>query len=167
MITKNENPSVYVGTYKKYNEGSLFGAYVDLSKFENKDDFIKFCYELHQDEKDPELMFQDYEYFPSEFYNESRISNKLWDWFELDETQQEIINSFIKCFGTDFSEALQKYEDAYMGHYDTFREFVEQLFDETNEIPDHLIHLIDYDAVEREFGHYYVGHDGHVFDTNW
>ena len=35
-------PSVYVGTYKKYNEGSLFGSWVDLTKFDSKEDFIHF-----------------------------------------------------------------------------------------------------------------------------
>lgn len=28
-------PSVYVGTYRKYNNGSLFGEWVDLDKFKN------------------------------------------------------------------------------------------------------------------------------------
>lgn len=167
MTTKNETPSVYVGTYKKYSEGSLYGAWVDLTEFFDKNDFIKFCHKLHKDEKDPELMFQDYEFFPEEFYSECGISDELWDWLELDETQQEIINAFIKCFGTDFTQALEKYENAYMGHYDTFREFAEEYFDQTNEIPDHLIRYIDYEAVERDFGHDYVEHDGHVFYKNW
>ena len=36
-------PSVYVGTYGKYNDGSLCGLWIDLSSFDDYDDFINFC----------------------------------------------------------------------------------------------------------------------------
>ena len=49
-------PSVYVGTYAKYNEGSLCGLWVDLSSFDDYDEFINFCKAIHADEEDPELM---------------------------------------------------------------------------------------------------------------
>ena len=62
------NPSVYCGTYRKYNEGSIFGAWLDISKFSDYDEFIDVCRQLHADEEDPELMFQDYEGFPSLLY---------------------------------------------------------------------------------------------------
>ena len=32
---------VYVGTYGKYNNGSLFGAWLDLSDYSDKEDFTK------------------------------------------------------------------------------------------------------------------------------
>ena len=57
-------PSVYCGTYHKYNEGSLRGLWVSLSSFDDYDDFINFCNAIHADESDLELRFQDYECFP-------------------------------------------------------------------------------------------------------
>ena len=54
------NPSVYCGTYRKYNNGSLFGLWLDITKFNDYDEFIDVCRQLHADEEDPELMFQDY-----------------------------------------------------------------------------------------------------------
>ena len=53
--------SVYVGTYGKYNNGSLFGAWLDLSDYADKEEFYEACRELHKDEEDAEFMFQDYE----------------------------------------------------------------------------------------------------------
>ncbi len=53
---------IYVGTYAKYNEGSIFGKWLDLSDYSDKDEFYETCRELHKDEEDPELMFQDWEY---------------------------------------------------------------------------------------------------------
>lgn len=55
---------VYVGTYKKYNEGSLKGDWLDLADYETYDDFLKACKRLHKGESDPEFMIQDSEDFP-------------------------------------------------------------------------------------------------------
>ena len=52
---------VYVGTFRKYNEGSIEGAWIDLDKFANYEEFIAACRKLHADETDPELMIQDVE----------------------------------------------------------------------------------------------------------
>ena len=70
MTTKTrdlEKPAIYVGTYKKYNNGSIQGAWFDLTKFDCLEDFIEACEELHDDEDDPELMYQDFENFPKEW----------------------------------------------------------------------------------------------------
>ena len=44
---ENSNPAVYCGTYAKYNNGSLYGMWIDLSTFENYHDFMEFCNRLH------------------------------------------------------------------------------------------------------------------------
>ena len=50
---------VYVGTYAKYNKGSLYGKWLDLSDYEDRDEFYEACRQLHKDESNPEFMFQD------------------------------------------------------------------------------------------------------------
>lgn len=55
---------VYVGTYAKYNNGSIAGKWIDLSQFNSYDEFVAECRRVHNDEHDPELMIQDYEDFP-------------------------------------------------------------------------------------------------------
>ena len=62
--TKLSAASVYVGTYAKYNNGSLFGAWLDLSDYSDKEEFYEACRELHKDEEDAEYMFQDWENVP-------------------------------------------------------------------------------------------------------
>ena len=47
-----------------YNNGSLFGAWLDLSDYSDKEDFYEACRELHKDEEDAEYMFQDWENVP-------------------------------------------------------------------------------------------------------
>lgn len=68
-----KNPSVYVGTYGKYNEGSLDGEWVDITEFDSYEDFIDYCRKLHGDENSAELMFQDFAGFPEIWYSESGI----------------------------------------------------------------------------------------------
>ena len=50
--------SVYVGTYGKYNNGSLFGAWLDLSDYADKEEFYEACRELHKDEEVRNLCFR-------------------------------------------------------------------------------------------------------------
>ena len=80
--TAPEGAAVYVGTYRKYNEGSLGGAWLKLTDYKDRDEFLAACYELHKDEKDPELMFQDWEHVPSWMIGESHIDAEVWGYRE-------------------------------------------------------------------------------------
>ena len=44
-------PRIYVGTYAKYNNGSIQGEWLDLDDYTDKSDFIQACLELHDDEE--------------------------------------------------------------------------------------------------------------------
>ena len=69
---------VYVGTYGKYNNGSLFGAWLNLSDYSDKEDLYEACRELHKDEEDAEYMFQDWENVPENLIGESWISENFF-----------------------------------------------------------------------------------------
>jgi len=58
------NPRVYVGTYKKYNNGSIAGGWVSLRDCKDYRQFLSKCRALHRGERDPEYMIQDTEDFP-------------------------------------------------------------------------------------------------------
>ena len=55
---------VYVGTYGKYNNGNLAGAWIDLNDTKNYADFLEACRKVHADEADPEFMIQDTDDMP-------------------------------------------------------------------------------------------------------
>ena len=92
---ENSNPAIYCGTYAKYNNGSLYGMWVDLSTFENYHDFIEFCNRLHANEAEPELMFQDYEHYPEQWYCEGCMGESTFDkikaYAELSEETKRIL----------------------------------------------------------------------------
>ncbi len=60
MRTTTTTPAVYVGTYHKYNCGSIFGKWFDLTEFDRQGGFYEARQALHADEWDAEFMFQDW-----------------------------------------------------------------------------------------------------------
>lgn len=58
------NPKVYVGTYAKYNNGSIAGDWIKLADCKDYQDFIRKCHKLHHDEREPEFMIQDTDDLP-------------------------------------------------------------------------------------------------------
>lgn len=78
----NLQPRVYVGTYKKYNEGSLKGGWLTLTDYKDYQSFVSACRKLHQDEHDAELMIQDTSNMPdgldcSEWIDETDFNDIL------------------------------------------------------------------------------------------
>jgi antirestriction protein len=162
-------PQVYVGTYAKYNAGSILGAWVDLSSFDSADSFIDYCKELHKDEPDPELMFQDYEGFPSQYYHESEIHPDLWDEFlKLDDNQREIMAAYIECTG-DTSANFDDVENSYFGKWDDFDDFAFDYVASTGmlaNIPDEIARYFDYSSFSRDLSFDYMqSSEGHIFSN--
>lgn len=84
-------PRVYCGTYGKYNRGSIAGAWVTITDFKSGAEVVKYCCNLHKDERDPELMFQDKENFPDQFYRESMNAkdfDNVLQWYAEESTKK-------------------------------------------------------------------------------
>ena len=119
---------VFVGTYNKYNEGSLFGKWLDMSDYDSYEDFIAACKELHKDEDEPEFMFQDFD-FDSEvrpvlnqLVSEQCINPQAWDVFDLDLEDLIYVLATWDNYDSDLSvkEALEKGRESYLGSYDQY-----------------------------------------------
>ncbi|MGY3615692.1 antirestriction protein ArdA [Bradyrhizobium sp. USDA 10063] len=142
---------IYVGTYAKYNSGSLKGAWLDLEDYSDRDAFLAACAELHKDESDPELMFQDYEGFPRAFYSESSVPAELWDWLALDEHDRALLAAYQD--GVDESGTIEQARDAFAGKADSEADWAEEWLEETGGlegVPEHLKRYIDYAAYARD-----------------
>lgn len=147
-----DNPAVYVGTYGKYNEGSIAGAWIDLSTFDSYKEFLSFCYEVHSDEDDPELMFQDFMNFPSELYHESAFSeddfNAVLAYFNADD--KDALDAFIDYYGL---EKMSDFESYYIGYFGSKEDFARHIVDECydlNNIMGSLSYYFDYEAYARD-----------------
>lgn len=128
---------IYCGTYAKYNSGSIKGAWLDLSAYADRDDFLAACKELHADESDPELMFQAYEGFPAAWYCESSAPDDiLWEWMELGESERDAFGVYANHMGGDITRA--DFSEAYQGTADSEADFAEQTAEDCGEIPKDL-----------------------------
>src|ERR1051325_1052 len=112
---------VYVGTYAKYNAGSLKGDWLDLSDYSDKDEFYEACKELHKDEEDPEFMFQDFENIPKGFIGSSNISDEIFEIVSrLDEVaNEEALSVFIESSSySEGSDIIEQFNDNFIGEFD-------------------------------------------------
>lgn len=128
-ITATVAPAVYVGTYGKYNEGSIKGKWLKLEDYASYDDFIEAAKELHKDEADPELMFQDYEGFPKRYYGESSLDKDLWDWLALDEDDREMLEIYIDEVNDD-KATIEQAKDAFIGKYNSESDWASEFIDD-------------------------------------
>ena len=152
--SEDNHPAVYVGTYAKYNDGSLFGVWVDLVKCGDYNTFMDVCHNLHADEVDPELMNQDYECFPSVWYSESGIDedtfDKIIEYADMDDDDRDAYEAFTDSFG---NESFESFKERYMGKWDSEKDFAEHIVDECYNLDDmmgHLASYFDYDAYARD-----------------
>ena len=115
---ENETPAVYIGEYSLYNDGNLFGCWVDLTTFDSYDELLEFAERLFAFLPDVEPMFQDFECFPREYYGESHLDfEDIKAWYNLDEDEREAFEAYIEYEGR--SASIEKFQEAYSGHFDT------------------------------------------------
>ena len=164
-MSLDNRPAIYVGTYAKYNNGSLFGTWLFPDDYSDRDEFIEACLELHADEDDPELMFQDWENIPGDMCSESGVSASVWDYMEACEARpQDALDAYIDEFHPSNANAFEvdKFDDRYIGEL-TLREYAEEAFDEMEACPERLRKYIDMDAYTRDMEYEYTERDGHLF----
>lgn len=158
-------PALYVGTYGKYNDGNLYGQWIDIASFDDYDEFRDYLYRLHADERDPEFMAQDFENFPEQWYSESGFLNEEWfnrvkEYAEISE--REAADAYIDMTG-EWDES--DFEDRYEGKYDSEEDFAYWIVDEIGiENIQNKDAYFDYDAFARDlFMTDYTFMDGYVF----
>jgi antirestriction protein len=145
-------PRVYVGTYGKYNSGSIAGKWLDLEDYADKDNFLKACAELHKGEHDPEFMFQDYEGIPEGMISESHVDEELWDWIGLDDDDRELLKVY-KSLGISDDATIENARDAFYGKYKDEEDFAYEYVESTgmlHDVPDSLKNYFDYEAFGRD-----------------
>lgn len=160
---------VYVGTYAKYNNGSLYGAWLDLADYSNKDEFYQACHELHKDESDPEFMFQDWENIPASLISECSISDKIFDLIaagsDLSDTEQDAFLNWVEWRGVnlekeDIDSVINDFRDSFQGEYDSEIDFAEYIVEECYDLPEIARTYFDYKAFARDLfmcDYYYDG----------
>jgi antirestriction protein len=144
-----DSPSLYVGTYGKYNNGSIAGDWLNLEDYSGPEEFYEACQKLHGP-GEHEFMFQDYSNFPKSMYSESSIPEELWAWLELSDDDKELLEVYLEHVNQDGT--IEEAKEAYRGKYDSPKDWAMEYMDETMEIPSHLRGYIDYEQYAHDMG---------------
>lgn len=137
MKTNTTGAALYVGTYSKYNSGSLKGAWLNLEDYSGREDFLAACVALHDDEIDPEIMFQDSSDLPGCWYSESSAPPEIvWEWMALDDYERDAFALYANHVGGDTS--IDTFRDAYAGTADSEADFAETTATDLGDIPENL-----------------------------
>ena len=156
------SPAIWVGSYGKYNKGILAGKWLKLEDYDNRDEFYEAAEELHNDEADPEFMFNDWEYLPESLVGESWVSEDVWPMIKHDSPFEAKV-AFVEWFGKWDEDA---FEDSFAGAWesdiDFAWEFAESVGD-FNSIPDHLRAYFDIEKYARDLMFDYHEDNGFYF----
>ncbi len=153
MNTILNKVSVYVGTYKKYNEGNIFGEWLTLGDYESYEEFIQACRELHEDEEEPELMFQDW-ICPEElrgFISKKGIDENLFLLNDVEEEEEYVI-AYLE-YAEDITEKrINDARDNYIGEFESYYELGEYFADELDllQMTDSVRNYFDFEAYGRD-----------------
>ena len=173
QIIEQKELRVYVGTFGKYNRGSLAGKWLNIKDYKNVDEFDKACRQLHSNEYDPEFMFQDWEYIPNKFIGGGWIDPKLFELIHHPNMEHIDINTLFDFLDdVDFTnletyEIIGKFEECYRGYWDSFREFA---YEEFGKCPHgcHCENYIDWDKYAHDLQQDYTYTDKrNVFSNDY
>ena len=166
---QSDSPALYCGTYGKYNSGNFSGMWLNVSTFDDYEDFVNFCLAIHADEENPEIMFQDGENIPDSLCHESMGEeefNQIAEYCELcDEYSVEAVDDFLEWYSP---EDLDNMNDAYAGVYDSKEDFAREIVNECYDLEKmmgDLSYYFDYEALARDLfvNDYNFGSHGTVF----
>ncbi|MFN4362537.1 antirestriction protein ArdA [Chryseobacterium hispalense] len=165
-----DTASIYVSTYAKYNNSSLYGKWLNLGDYSNYEDLLETMRELHKDESDPKFMFQDYEncelFEKLGLISECHLSPDIYEISsQIDDSGHdlEVFEACTDCLGRiDFQSLYEYVNNFYYGEFSSDEDFVQWLYeDDTVNIPNWVV--IDWEATARSIMYDYFESSGHYF----
>lgn len=162
----HRTPAIYVGTYARYNNGSIAGQWIELDRFGSAQEFYEVCQNLHSDELDPEFMFQDWENIPDRYIGESYMNSDYWEYLQF--TQSTYMDDDAVTVGVALQIPLDELEDRYYGHYDSDTDLAYDYVESTgmlSEMSENLQAHFDYERFGRDLACEFYVEDGHYFMT--
>ena len=150
----SDSPALYCGTYGKYNSGNLSGMWLNVSTFDDYEDFVNFCLAIHADENYPELMYQDFANIPDSLCSESMGAEEFENILKYcdlcDEYGVSAVDDFLEWYSP---EDLDMMHDSYAGVYDSEEDFARETVNECYDLEKmmgNLAYYFDYEKLARD-----------------
>ena len=126
------NARVYVISVRAFNAGRLFGKWMRLSAYRNKDEFLEAFRELYKEEHSPQLKILDWQDIPSGMICERFISDKVFELakavYRLSSLEGNAFHLWITHNGFDLSKEdiyslVQEFKVSYQGKFKNRKHF--------------------------------------------
>lgn len=150
---------IYVGTYWKYNNGSLWGDWINVTDLD-KEEFYNLCRDLHSQEEDPEFMFQDTDTDNEvlrKMIDVGGIDADFWDLkYQMKKLSEEQLEAYTIYVSNTKDTNIGNFEENFLGYFNDYNinqalgEYMMDITGEINEIPKHLQYYFDYESFGRD-----------------
>jgi len=142
---------IYVADLAAYNNGKLHGVWINaLDEVgeiqEQVNAMLKDSPEGHAEE----WAIHDFEGFGGYGLSEYEGFERVHDLACFINENSEIAGELLNHFDGDLSEATKAIEENYNGCYSSIADYVQELTQDTSEIPEHLAFYIDYEKMGRD-----------------
>lgn len=165
---------IYIANLAAYNAGTLEGKWFDLNDYTDNEEFKDAVNEWRKEQGIAECVVHDYDDCPAhEEFGEHPDFDELYMYHTLYEKYGDSFSAWFYMFhysGCDCESWEDKYNESYMGEWESWEDFARYLIDDCNalgEIPDNLWDYIDYSAYayDSRCNGDYVKHDGFFFQN--
>ena len=150
MQTTQSTSRIYVACLASYNNGKLYGKWIDASQ--EADEIHEEIQEMLKHSTEPiaeEWAIHDYEGFEGLNISEYESIEDVARFARLIEEHGEAYAAYAGHIGTDYATE-EGFQEAYQGEWDSEEAFGQNLADETMEIPENLQFYMDYEKFTRD-----------------
>jgi antirestriction protein len=147
---ESDGPRIYVACLAAYNNGHLHGRWIDAAQ--DAKDIQSEISEMLRESPIPnaeEWAIHDYEGFEGAELAEYSSTETVVKLAGFVSEHGELGGKLLAHFGGDLEDAEAAFEN-YAGQHQSLVDFVQELTEETTEIPKSLIYYIDYAAMARD-----------------
>jgi antirestriction protein len=150
MSEELDTPRIYVACLAAYNNGRLHGKWIDAAQ--ELDDIRIELNAMLAASPEPdaeEWAIHDYDNFEGLSLCEYEGIERVHDIALFIEEHGKLGSALLEYYGSNFDDATRAL-DNYLGCYTSLADYAQALTEETSEVPKHLEHYINYEAMGRD-----------------
>lgn len=147
----NNHPRIYVACLASYNNGYLHGAWIDADQDE-EDIFFEIGAMLKASPVagTEEFAIHDFEGFEGARIEEYAGIKEVSRIAAFIARHGRLGGQVLSHFCGSIEEAVEALEDRYLGAFESLADYAQEITEETDAIPEHLRHYIDWSTMARD-----------------
>ncbi len=159
MTGSGDGPAIYMGFWGLYNEGNLYGNWINLEEANTAEritqciDFLRQKFDYSEDPRCEEWMVQDQIYLPRCLHGENPDLDKIEEYLTaLEDIGSDNIEPYLMaCDNQHQVVDSDDFRDCFYGIYDSEEDFCQEFHDSIGTDLGPLASHVDWSSVWRDF----------------